>query len=187
MWRKATSVNRASVIQMMTWRLFGVKPFPESILTYCKLDPKEIPSIKVQISSANKMLFIKCRLQHLQNVGHFSGLDVSRVHVCVQNACHSLDRVYLLWLHQGISPVWWKCICGPRYDTRFGTWVSYMRGVKYWSDNSKADILQRTFSNSFLDESCISLKFVTICMSALVQVMAWRRSGDKPLPEPMMT
>ena len=23
--------------------------------------------------------------------------------------------------------------------------------------------------------------------SALVQVMAWRRTGDKPLPEPMMT
>ena len=23
--------------------------------------------------------------------------------------------------------------------------------------------------------------------SALVQVMAWRRTGDKPLPEPMLT
>ena len=37
----------------------------------------------------------------------------------------------------------------------------------------------------------ISLKFVlegpTDNKPALVQVMAWRRSGDKPLPEPMVT
>ena len=37
----------------------------------------------------------------------------------------------------------------------------------------------------------ISLKFVPECLidntSALVQVMAWRRAGDKPLPEAMMT
>ena len=37
----------------------------------------------------------------------------------------------------------------------------------------------------------ISLKFVPMVpidnKPALVQVMAWRRTGDKPLPEPMMT
>ena len=37
----------------------------------------------------------------------------------------------------------------------------------------------------------ISLKFVhkspTDNKPVLVQVMAWRRTGDKPLPEPMMT
>ena len=37
----------------------------------------------------------------------------------------------------------------------------------------------------------ISLKFVPKVlidnMSALIQVMAWRRTGDKPLPEAMMT
>ena len=36
----------------------------------------------------------------------------------------------------------------------------------------------------------ISLKFVPMgpidYKSALVQVMAWRRTGDKPLPEPML-
>ena len=36
----------------------------------------------------------------------------------------------------------------------------------------------------------ISLKFVSRSpidnKPALVQVMAWRRTGDKPLPEPMM-
>ena len=37
----------------------------------------------------------------------------------------------------------------------------------------------------------ISLKFVPKSpidnMAALVQAMAWRRRGDKPLPEPMLT
>ena len=37
----------------------------------------------------------------------------------------------------------------------------------------------------------ISLKFVPSCpkdnKSALVQVIAWRRTGDKPLREPMLT
>ena len=37
----------------------------------------------------------------------------------------------------------------------------------------------------------IPLKFVPMNLIdnklALVQVMAWRRTGDKPLPEPMMT
>ena len=37
----------------------------------------------------------------------------------------------------------------------------------------------------------ISLKFVPKGQidnkSALVQVMAWRQTGDKPLPEPMLT
>ena len=37
----------------------------------------------------------------------------------------------------------------------------------------------------------IVLKFVPMSpinnKAALVQVMAWRRTGDKPLPEPMMT
>ena len=54
------------------------------------------------------------------------------------------------------------------------------------------DILKRIFLNenvSILIQ--ISLKFVPKGLidnkSALVQVMAWRRIGDKPLSEPMIT
>ena len=52
-----------------------------------------------------------------------------------------------------------------------------------------------TFKRIFLNENVrisikISLKFVPKCpinnITALVQIMAWRRSGDKPLSEPMM-
>ena len=57
-------------------------------------------------------------------------------------------------------------------------------------------ISQTTFSRGiFFNENCcilitFSLKFVRKGPidnnGALVQIMAWRRSGDKPLSEPMM-
>ena len=52
------------------------------------------------------------------------------------------------------------------------------------------------FKSIFLNENDripirISLKFVPMSPIdnnlAMVQVMAWRRTGDKPLPEPMLT
>ena len=60
-----------------------------------------------------------------------------------------------------------------------------------------ADILADDISNCiFLNENDripiqISLKYVSMSpiynKSVLVQAMAWRRTGDKPLPESMMT
>ena len=57
--------------------------------------------------------------------------------------------------------------------------------------------VDNTFKCIFVNEKFfifiwISLKFVpqggpTYKKSALVQVMAWRRTGVKPLPEPMLT
>ena len=54
------------------------------------------------------------------------------------------------------------------------------------------DIFKRIFSNEHVRISvAISLKFVPKCpinnIPALVQIMAWRRPGDKPLSEPMLT
>ena len=55
--------------------------------------------------------------------------------------------------------------------------------------------MNQTFPNEFLNENVhISLKISLRLISkvqinnipALVQKMAWRRSADKPLPEPMM-
>ena len=53
------------------------------------------------------------------------------------------------------------------------------------------DIFKRIFLNENIRISIkISLKFVPKGSinnnTALVQIMAWRRSGDKPLSEPMM-
>ena len=58
-----------------------------------------------------------------------------------------------------------------------------------------SDTLDDTFKSIFLNENVrisikISLKFVPKCpinnIPSLVQIMAWRRPGDKPLSEPMM-
>ena len=54
------------------------------------------------------------------------------------------------------------------------------------------DIFKRIFVNENIRISIqISLKFVPKSLidnkPALVQAMAWRRKGDKPLPEVMMT
>ena len=57
---------------------------------------------------------------------------------------------------------------------------------------SPDDILNDIFINDFFFIfTRLSLKFVPKGSidkkTALVQVMAWRRTGDKPLPEPMLT
>ena len=58
------------------------------------------------------------------------------------------------------------------------------------------DYLQTISQCIFLGENiCISIQILMILFpgalidnkSALVQAMAWCRSGDKPLPEPMLT
>ena len=58
-----------------------------------------------------------------------------------------------------------------------------------------AAISQTTFSSIFLNENVsisikISLKFIPMGpidnIPALVQIMSWRRLGDKPLYEPML-
>ena len=68
--------------------------------------------------------------------------------------------------------------------------------LTHWGRDKMAAILQTTLSNTFffnenvLISAKISLKFVPTDpinnIPALVQIMAWRRPGDKPLSEPMM-
>ena len=80
-------------------------------------------------------------------------------------------------------------------------WHSYIHGIytntsTHWGRDKMAAIFQTTFSNGFswmkLYEFWlkISLKFVPRGrinnILALVQIMAWRQQGDKPLSEPMM-
>ena len=53
------------------------------------------------------------------------------------------------------------------------------------------DIFKSIFNESVLISITISLKFIpkgpTDFKSALVQVVAWHRTGEKPLPESMLT
>ena len=59
-------------------------------------------------------------------------------------------------------------------------------------DKMAAILADDIFKCIFLNEN--DSNFTEICprtptdnKAALVQVMAWRRTGDKPLPEPMLT
>ena len=76
-------------------------------------------------------------------------------------------------------------------------WKTFVT-LTHWGQKKTVAILQMAFSNAFPNEFnenvwiaiTISLKFVSKGLinniPALVQIMAWRRSGDKPLSEPMM-
>ena len=60
-------------------------------------------------------------------------------------------------------------------------WASYLT---HWGRDKMAAISQTTLSNAF---SWMKLPKGPINnIPALVQIMAWRRPGDKPLSEPMM-
>ena len=38
----------SALVQVMACHLFGTKPLPEPILTYCQLDPEEQTSVKIE-------------------------------------------------------------------------------------------------------------------------------------------
>ena len=120
-------------------------------------------------------------------------------------ATHSLNQ-YLLIIHEAswhspeqfprkcyrnLSLMWvWKLLIEDYSHTCQGQWVNTLRprqNGRRFSDD--------TFKRIFLNENVkisikISLKFVSKGpmknIPTLVQIMAWRRSGDKPLSEPMM-
>ena len=68
-------------------------------------------------------------------------------------------------------------------------------GLTHWGRDKWTPFIRRHFKSILLNENVrllikISLKFVPKGpinkIPALVQIMAWRRPGDKPLSEPMM-
>ena len=43
----------SALVQIMACRLFGAKPLPEPMLTYCRLDPSEQTSVKFELKIQN--------------------------------------------------------------------------------------------------------------------------------------
>ena len=92
---------------------------------------------------------------------------------CSVNYCQ-FNEMALLWRHSG-------------YTLLSGNSLRPRRNEQHFAD----DIFKHIFVNENVWISTkISLKFVPNSpnnnIPALVQIMAWRRSGDKPLSEPMM-
>ena len=88
--------------------------------------------------------------------------------------------------------VLWNAILGSRYNTfDYETIDIEYRLLTYWGRDKMANIFQTTFSNAYSwISNTIWLKFVSKGPvdnnTVLVQIMAYRRIGDKPLSEPMM-
>ena len=123
---------------------------------------------------------------------------------CLKKNCVfwlQFHRSLFLWVQLTILQHWFRLMVNKRhlkylprcmkpYGVARAQWVNTLRPRQ--NGRRFAD---GTFKHIFLNENVrisikISLKFVpegTINNSpALVQIMAWRRSGDKPLSEPMM-
>ena len=73
------------------------------------------------------------------------------------------------------------------YFFRTGYWPRIAL-LTHWGRNKMAAIFQTTLSSAFswMKIFKFRLRFHWSNIPALVQIMAWRRSGDKPLSEPMM-
>ena len=96
-----------------------------------------------------------------------------------------------------ITPVLWAKYTSLPFGIVFLT-LFEIRGIfslTHWGRDKMAAISRQHFQIDFLEwilwiSIKMSLKFVPrgpiINIPALVQIMAWRRPGDKPLSEPMM-
>ena len=97
---------------------------------------------------------------------------------------NGLNRVGLIWSRKWLGGV--REPFGSKLANIFNS-LRPRRNEQHFAD----DIFKRIFFNENVWISIkISLKFVPKGpinnIPALVQIMAWRRSGDKPLSEPMM-
>ena len=97
-------------------------------------------------------------------------------------------RMWCIWYIYGVDAwllkVWWHSCAGT--STELCTYCTH------WGRDKMAAIFQTTFSNAFfLTKICdIPLKFVlkgpNNNIPTLVQVIAWRRPGEKPLSGPLL-
>ena len=114
-----------------------------------------------------------------------------------------VNKFYTAWYSQSVHLLNWSCpltwcngtlsklvqvmACGLMAPSRSLNTLRPRQNGRHFADD--------TFKRIFMNENArisinISLKFVpkglTSNIPALVQIMAWRRPGDKPLSEPMM-
>ena len=117
--------------------------------------------------------------------------------ILVLNALSSIIRslVNSVWrkLCTRRKRIKWRVQCTVKCRYNAGKQTSHFNTLRP-RENSRR-FADDTFKRIFLNENArisikISLKFVPMGpinnIQALVQIMAWRRSGDKPLSEPMM-
>ena len=98
------------------------------------------------------------------------------------------DVIAMNWRHMAqFSHHEWKCSRDPFVTSIMFNTLSLRRNGRHFID----DTFKRVFMNENIRISInFSLKFVPKCLinniPALVQIIAWRRPGDKPLSDPRM-
>ena len=150
----------------MACRLVFAKPLSDPMLVYYQLVPWELTSVKFE--SLTKIFIQENLCRNV--VCDFFGLSVSK------------DALFDQYMCEG-----WKS--HRKYESIPG--VNALRP----SQNSW-HVPDDSFNwICFIDKVWISIKFPSLNLvpkcpndnePPLVQIMAWRRTGDKPLPEPML-
>ena len=136
------------------------------------------------------ILFYATKWHHREFCNHFDDVHWS-AHFRSASMQWYRKNTVLLWVQGQAewhkSKIWWnlfeQIVCAP---------CQYM--LTHWGRDKMDAISQRTSSSAFswmkMFEFRISMNFVPKGpfnkIPPLVQIMAWRRPGNKPLSEPMM-
>ena len=134
-------------------------------------------------SDRSSIQFWQC--QQKQAVGHVDGLNYTKINSTTQKFV-MFKASTIIWFNGIIF------LASPALKFVFLINHVVAGEATFVYLNSADDIFRCIFVNEkFCILIQISLKFVPKGQidykSALFQVMAWRRTGDKPLPEPMLT
>ena len=134
---------------------------------------------------------------HLNNNEWISREIWSAILKCViWSIINETSKTYLSWVVNTVAAddVW---ASAGAVMTKFGPRIyeTVTRKLTHWGRGKIAAVSQTSFSNVFLPWKAwisieVSQKFIPNGSinnkRALVQILAWRRTGDKPLSEPMV-
>ena len=152
--------TKSPLIQIVACRLFVAKPFPEPLQAHNQLDSREEISIKIIIK-----------------IWRFSFKKIWKKKPCKMAAILSRPQCVTMYTSIIMRGVLFTPPCLALNTLR------PTRNRRHFED----DIFKCTFLNENIFILIkISLNGPINKISALVQIMAWHRPGDKPLSEPMM-
>ena len=104
----------STLVQIMACRLFGAKSLSEPVLGYCRLDPKEQTSVKLQ--SKYGAFYSRKRIwkYRLANGGHFVQVEMSYLNLDeIQQSFHHISIVIVgemgPWITASISKMYTVC------------------------------------------------------------------------------
>ena len=161
--------------------------------TYVYINKKAPVSYEVDANVIYKTYSVQVMLVITRQKHKSKCLTVIEINV-LKNWIGSIqDLIYRMWLDcKHCLATYQRYVCLPLYQA---TWCYYVSLNSLRPRQNRRHFADDVFKYNFLNENVwipikISLNFVPSGpindMSALVQIMAWRRPGDRPLSEPMM-